>query len=85
MALPVSAAGMAAVVARPHLWPTALRQVLRLAPAGWWRRWPPVPAPDPGYLAFRLETAYGAADRPPTAADLVAWLEWCRHQGRAGG
>ncbi|CAN5679659.1 hypothetical protein BH24ACT2_BH24ACT2_12480 [soil metagenome] len=63
---------------RPDLWSTAVRQALRLAPSGWWRRWPPLPRPDPTYLRFRMETAYGDADHAPEPADVVAYLEWCR-------
>jgi hypothetical protein len=33
--------------------------------------------PDRGYIRFRLETAYGRVT-PPTAADLLAYLRWCR-------
>jgi hypothetical protein len=81
-----------ALVRRPSLWPTALRQALRLAPSGWWRRWPPLPQPDPTYLRFRMETAYGDADHDPEPADVVAYLAWCRRgdrncppeQGRGG-
>jgi hypothetical protein len=43
--------------------------------------------PPSGYLRFRLQTAYGDPDRPPEAADIVAWLEWCKHMRaiRPGG
>jgi hypothetical protein len=67
-----------AVARRPGLWPTAARQVLVLARPGWWRRWPPVPAPDPAWVRFRLQTAYGDADRSPEPDDLVLYLKWCR-------
>jgi hypothetical protein len=71
-----------AVARRPWLWPVAARQVLRLARPGWWRRWPPVPVPDPSYQRFRLQTAYGDPERAPSADDVVAYLEWCRGFGR---
>jgi len=74
-----------AVVVRPGLWPTVLRQAGRLARPGWWRRAPFLPLPDPDYLAFRLETQYGGADpgdRTMRAVDLVTYLEWCREQDR---
>ncbi len=70
------------LVRRPWLWPTALRQLVRLAPSGWWRRWPPLPRPDPAYLRFRLETAYGDTGREPDSADVVTYLTWCRRQER---
>ena len=63
---------------RPGLWRVAVAQALRLAAPGWWRRWPPLPLPDPAYLRFRLQTAYGDPDRGPGPEDVVAYLEWCR-------
>ena len=69
-----------AIAVRPPLWPTALRQTGRLARADWWRRPPFLPRPDPAYLAFRLETQYGAPDAQPVPADVVAYLRWCRVQ-----
>jgi hypothetical protein len=67
----------AMVVARPGLWPTAMRQAGRLAPQGWWRRPPFVPVPRRDYLDYRFETQYGAGGAPEPA-DVVAYLEWCR-------
>jgi hypothetical protein len=67
-----------AVAARPRLWAVAGSQVLRLAPPGWWRRWPPVPVPDADYLRFRLQTAYGDPHLRPEPADVISYLEWCR-------
>ena len=67
-----------AVAVRPRLWGVAVRQCLRLAAPGWWRRWPPLPAPDPAYLRFRLQTAFGNRTEGPGAAEVVAYLEWCR-------
>lgn len=69
---------MPALARRPELWLTAAAQCLRLARPGWWRRWPPVPVPDPHYLRFRLQTQYGDPEREPEPADLVAYLKWCR-------
>lgn len=77
-----------AVAVRPDLWSTAITQAVRLARPGWWRRWPPVPVPDPEYLRFRARTAYGDPAHPPEPADVVAWLAWCRDRRRdhrAGG
>lgn len=76
----MSWAVLVAVAARPRLWPTAVAQVFRLAPRRWWRRWPPLPFPDTDYLRFRLVTAYGDASNPACAADVVAWLNWCRRR-----
>ena len=81
------ASAVAAVFVRPWLWPTAVRQGLALAPAGWWRRAPFLPVPDRDYLAFRMQTMYGEAGTVPPADDLVAYLTWCRRfrrEARAG-
>lgn len=74
----------AALVRRPGLWPTALAQAVRMVAPGWWRRPPYLPRPDPGYVRFRIETAYGAG-AVPSASDLVAYLEWCRDWRRREG
>ena len=67
-----------AVVRRPALWPTALRQLAALAEPRWWRRRPWLPVPDRSYLRFRLQTQYGDPDHTPEADDVVAYLVWCR-------
>jgi len=68
----------AAVLVRPSLWGTAVRQVAVLAAPGWWRRAPRLPLPDADYLRFRLQTAYGDPDRAPEPEDVVTYLHWCR-------
>jgi len=70
----VGGGGVAGRAAR--LWAAAAGQVVRLARPRWWRRWPPVPAPDPHYLRFRLQTQYGDPDREPEPADVLAYLRW---------
>ncbi len=67
-----------AVLVRPVLWGTAVRQLLVLAVDGWYRRPPYLPLPDRDYFRFRMQTAYGDADRDPEPADLVTYLHWCR-------
>jgi hypothetical protein len=67
-----------AVAGEPELWPTAVRQLWRLAPTGWWRRPPFLPVPDRDYLGFRLQTMYGDTTRDPASTDLLTWLRWCR-------
>ena len=67
-----------AVGANPGLWGTAIAQVARMAPRGWWRRAPFLPLPSGAYLEFRLVTQYGDRDHPPTPADVVNYLTWCK-------
>jgi hypothetical protein len=68
-----------AVLRRPTLWPTALRQALRLVPRRWWAERSHLPLPDPDYLRFRTLTAAGGAGRgAPDADEVVAWLRWSR-------
>jgi len=64
---------------RPWLLPAALSGVLRLARPGWWRRWPPLPLPDPELWRFRMQTAYGGTgDAVPDEDDVVSFVEWSR-------
>lgn len=70
------------VLARPSLWPTALRQIVRLAPRGWWKQRPFLPVPRADYLEFRLVTQYGGehgvARGDIRAVDVVDYLQWCK-------
>jgi hypothetical protein len=67
------------VLRRPRLWPVAVRQGLRLAPSGWWRRWPPIPRPPADYRRFRVVTASGGEGTTPLeGAEVVQYLDWCR-------
>lgn len=67
-----------AVLRRPGLWVTALRQLARLGPRGWWRQPPRRPELPAAYLRFRMVTAYGDAGASPDPDDVVAYLRWCR-------
>ena len=65
-----------AVTARPGLWPAALRQLIRLAAPGWWRRAPFLPLPATDYVKWRLHTAYGDEGTVPPASDIVRLARW---------
>jgi hypothetical protein len=73
-----------AIAARPELWPTAWRQVRRLAAPGWWRRAPFLPVPSGAYLRFRVVTQYGETQRVPSPGDVLNYLAWCRRWERLG-
>jgi hypothetical protein len=72
---------LGAVLARPGLWATALRQAGRMRRRDWWRHAPFLPLPDRDYLRFRLLTQYGAT-APVVADDVVVYLRWCRARDR---
>jgi hypothetical protein len=72
-----------AVVRRPALWPTAVRQARRTATRGWWRRAPFLPVPSGDYLRFRLLTQYGDDHATPDPKDAIAYLDWCRDWDRS--
>ena len=84
----VTASLVGAVVVRPSLWATAVTQVLRLAPRGWWRRPPFLPLPPADYMEFRLVTQYGgrflASGESIDSADVVDYLTWCKNWNRRG-
>jgi len=67
-----------AIVRRPDLWPTALRQTRRTTAPGWWKRRPFQPGPSGDYLRFRLQTQYGDPEAVPDPTDTITYLEWCR-------
>ncbi|HUI03027.1 MAG TPA: hypothetical protein VLZ77_05770 [Acidimicrobiales bacterium] len=80
---PVARVLVRALARRPWLWPDAAMEAVRLAPPGWWRRWPPLPLPDEALWRFRMETAYGGrGDQVPDGHDVVRFIGWCRDMGR---
>ena len=72
-----------AVVVRPSLWGTALRQWRRTTPTGWWKRPPFLPLPRRDYVEFRLVTQYGSKNAHIEPHDVVNYLAWCKDQDRA--
>ncbi|MGA0863642.1 MAG: hypothetical protein ACO3RB_07105 [Ilumatobacteraceae bacterium] len=78
-----------AVVRRPSLWITAVRQVARLAPHRWWATKPFAPVPSREFMEFRLVTQYGGGHGEPLSAaqpgDIVDYLRWCKEWDRTVG
>jgi len=70
-----------AVVVRPRLWVTALRQAARLAAPGWWRRRPFLPVPANDYAAMRSTIQYGGQHHRIDVADVLKYLAWCKAEG----
>ena len=69
---------LAALAVRPDLWSAGISQVRRLAPNGWYLRWPFLPLPAREYLEFRVLTQYGDTQRSPEVRDVIDYLEWSR-------
>jgi hypothetical protein len=67
-----------AVLVRPTLWGTALRQWLRLTPRRWWTAAPFLPLPNREYMKMRNTIQYGNEQHPMVAHDVVSYLQWCR-------
>jgi len=70
-----------AVLARPGLWPEAVRAARDFRCKEWPNRllW----VPESEYLRWRKLTAYGDPEACITAEDLVRYLRWRKRQ-RAG-
>ncbi|HEY5025826.1 MAG TPA: hypothetical protein VII76_12685 [Acidimicrobiales bacterium] len=80
---PTMAVVVGALARRPWLWPAAMAEAVRLAPPGWWHRWPLLPVPDEALWRFRMETAYGGSgDAVPESDDVVSFISWCSTMGR---
>lgn len=73
---------LGSVLKAPTVWAEALRAAISVAPRRWWSRTSHLPLPDPVYLGWRAQTAYG--DASPDPEDLVPYLEWRRRQRRLG-
>ena len=67
-----------AVIIRPRLWVTALRQYRAALPRRWWAERPHLPLPPADYVRFRLQTQYGSGEHHIEAADVLNYLSWCR-------
>ncbi|CAB4621345.1 unannotated protein [freshwater metagenome] len=74
-----------AVLVRPVLWATAVRQGVRLVPSHWWKTSPFLPVPAKDYIEFRAVTQYGG-DHGSVSLDphdVVDYLQWCREWNRS--
>ena len=72
-----------AVAARPWLWRVALVQCFSLLPRRSSAGIPRFSRGSRGWIAFRMETAYGDPSARPGARDVVQFLEWCRQSSRS--
>jgi hypothetical protein len=61
---------------RPGLIPSMLGAAWAFRARGWYRRFPFLPLPDPVYMRWRRETAYGDSDAVPDDDEMARFLLW---------
>ena len=67
---------------RPWLIPQLLGLAWAMRRRGWYRRPPFLPLPDPGYLRWRMDTAYGDPEASPPVDEFVRYLKWSSRMRR---
>jgi len=72
----------ASAVLRPRLAWTLVRIAWRMRARDWYRKPPFLPLPPARYVAWRMYTAFGAADHVPDVAELERYAAWVRWMGR---
>lgn len=67
-----------ALIRRPDLIGTAVRQGFSLVPSQWWKRSPYLPVPRADYVEFRKVTLSGEPGAEPSVGEVMTYLDWCR-------
>lgn len=62
------------IARHPSLWGAAFHQARVLPSNGWWKAWPPLPAPTETYWHFRMETAFADKEYVPNGEELLSVL-----------
>jgi hypothetical protein len=65
-------------ILNPRLALDLLRAAWAFRRRDWWRQAPFLPVPDPGYLKWRMYTAYGDENAVPPVDDVVRFARWRR-------
>jgi len=65
-----------ALMSKPSLWASSVRQIFILAKNRWFLHSPFLPFPTKDFLEFRLVTYHGEAEKLPDVKVVVAWLAW---------
>ena len=63
-------------VRNPQTASALLRVGWRFRSRNWYRTFPFLPLPDPGYVRWRMYTAYGDEAAVPPADDVVRYARW---------
>jgi hypothetical protein len=67
---------------RPWLVPALLGLAWAARRRGWYRRFPFLPLPPAGYLAWRMDTAYGDPLASASDDETARYLSWARRMRR---
>jgi hypothetical protein len=65
-------------LASPRLAIDLLRLTWAFRRRGWWKTLPFLPLPEPGYMRWRMYTAYGREDAIPPTVDVIRFAQWRR-------
>ncbi len=65
-----------ALLFKPSLWGTSIRQIFLLAKNRWVLTFPFLPSPGEDFLEFRILTYQGQTEKLPEVKVVVAWLAW---------
>jgi hypothetical protein len=69
---------------RPWLVPAILGMGWAVRRRNWFRIPPFLPLPDPEYLRWRMETAYGDANATPPYKETLRYLRWSTRMRKGG-
>jgi hypothetical protein len=65
-----------ALLCKPSLWISAIKQVFMLAKNRWSLVFPFLPFPSSDFMEFRLITYQGEVEKLPEVKVVIAWLSW---------
>lgn len=65
-----------ALLRKPSLWSTSIKQIFILAKNRWQLTPPFLPFPSSDFLEFRIITYQGEAEKLPDVDVVIRWLTW---------
>ena len=79
---PLAAALVGRALVNPRLALDLLKTAWAFRRRRWWATAPFLPTPDPTYLRWRMDTAYGDEATIPPVEDVVRFARWRRETMR---
>ena len=67
---------LCALLRKPSLWFTSIKQIFILAKNRWQLTPPFLPFPSSDFLEFRIITYQGEAEKLPDVDVVIRWLTW---------